>query len=183
MPVTETDGGGPQPVGASKGAAFGTGGAERRPRVIGFTELKKWVRHRHPVQYLDRVTDYVPGKFLTAVVNVSGSMPCLTGHFPERAIFPSASAMMAFGECGIILYQLSTRPLDEDEITLMGSIQIWSRRIIVPGDTLVMTATCDRLRDNFLRFSGTGRVDGVVATEARISLMRKKVADVGPQLW
>ncbi|NEJ54584.1 beta-hydroxyacyl-ACP dehydratase, partial [Rhizobium leguminosarum] len=27
----------------------------RQPRVMGFTELKGWLRHRHPMVYLDRV--------------------------------------------------------------------------------------------------------------------------------
>jgi 3-hydroxymyristoyl/3-hydroxydecanoyl-(acyl carrier protein) dehydratase len=159
------------------------GDGKPQKRSIGFTELKKWVRHRYPVHYLDRVVDYAPGEYLTAIVNVSGSMPCITGHFPERAIFPSASALMAFGECGIVLYQLSTRPLRDDEVTLMGGIRLWSRRLIVPGDQLELTVTCDRLRDNFLSFHGTGRVEGEVATEARISLIRKDIADLGPQSW
>ncbi|MFJ2745719.1 3-hydroxyacyl-ACP dehydratase FabZ family protein [Streptomyces sp. NPDC087440] len=157
--------------------------ADTEPRQMGFTEIKEWVRHRYPVNYLDRITDWTPGESLTALFNVSGSLPCLVGHFPERAILPSSSTMMAFAQCGIVLYQLSTRKLRDDEITLMGNSTISSRRILVPGDQLTLHISCDRLRDNYLRFTGTAYVDGEVASRVRTSLIRKKVADLGPQLW
>ncbi|MFD3515739.1 beta-hydroxyacyl-ACP dehydratase [Streptomyces sp. NPDC058657] len=152
-------------------------------RTMGFTEIQQWVRHRYPMNYLDRVTDYTPGEHLTALVSISGSMPVFQGHFPERAIFPSSSAMLAIAEAGVILYQVSTKPLRDDEITLMGTMEIRSKRIVVPGDQLVLTVTCESLRDNFLRFTGVGRVDGKVVTQARTSLIRKNIADLGRQLW
>nr|WP_275938398.1 hypothetical protein [Pectobacterium brasiliense] len=60
---------------------------DHQPRLMGFTELKGWLRHRHPMVYLDRVLDYEPGKYIKTLMAVSGQTDAIAGHFPERAIF------------------------------------------------------------------------------------------------
>ena len=58
--------------------------APRVPNTMGFSELRSWLRHRHPMVFLDRVLDYEPAQFLTATVAVSGALDVMAGHFPER---------------------------------------------------------------------------------------------------
>ncbi|MGW7595808.1 3-hydroxyacyl-ACP dehydratase FabZ family protein, partial [Streptomyces rubiginosohelvolus] len=77
-------------------------------RTMGFTELKSWLRHRHPMVYLDRILDYEPGVRLRSSLSVSGTMDVIAGHFPDRAVFPASHLTQAFAQSGIILYQLST---------------------------------------------------------------------------
>lgn len=96
---------------------------EIRHRQIGFTELKQWLRHRHPMIYLDRVIDFVPGDYLESIMAVSGQVDAIAGHFPERAVFPASHMMQAISQSAIILYQLSTSKLADDEITLIGSLK------------------------------------------------------------
>ncbi|WP_010217411.1 3-hydroxyacyl-ACP dehydratase FabZ family protein, partial [Pseudomonas amygdali] len=95
----------------------------RAQRTMGFTELKTWLRHRHPMVYLDRVLDYEPGVQIKTLMAVSGQTDALAGHFPERAIYPASHLMQAISQSAIILFQLSTSRLAGDEVTLVGSIK------------------------------------------------------------
>ena len=49
---------------------------EKKANAIGFTELKKWLRHRHPMIYIDRVLDYEPSEYFQCMMSVSGTMDC-----------------------------------------------------------------------------------------------------------
>lgn len=157
--------------------------AECQPRVMGFTELKGWLRHRHPMVYLDRVLDYEPGKYLKSLMAVSGQIDALSGHFPERAIFPASHLMQAISQSAIILYQLSTSPLTDDEISLVGSIKARFTRLIVPGDQVIFNTTCETLNGDFFTFACQTEVSGTAAGMLKGSLIRKKVSDLGRPLW
>jgi 3-hydroxyacyl-[acyl-carrier-protein] dehydratase len=155
----------------------------RATRVLGFTEIKQWLRHRHPMIYIDRVVDYEPGVFLNSVLSVSGALDCLAGHFPERAIFPASHLMQAFAQSGIILLQLSTTPLADDEITLVGSVKSRFTKIVVPGDQVIFEVRADRFMSNTFFLSSTARVDERPVAMFKGTLIRTRIEDLGRQLW
>ncbi|MFF1545827.1 3-hydroxyacyl-ACP dehydratase FabZ family protein [Streptomyces sp. NPDC058291] len=152
-------------------------------RQIGFSELKKWLRHRHPMIYIDRITDHEPGVFLKSLLSVSGNLDAISGHFPERAIYPGSHLMQAFAQSGIILYQMSTSPLADDELTLIGSVKSRFTRPVVPGDQVIFDVRADRLVGTTFFFSCQATVDGLTVAAFRGTLTRRKAADLGRQLW
>ncbi|MBJ7221972.1 MULTISPECIES: 3-hydroxyacyl-ACP dehydratase FabZ family protein [unclassified Brenneria] len=156
---------------------------ERQPRVMGFTELKGWLRHRHPMVFLDRVLDYEPADYIKTLMAVSGQTDAIAGHFPERAIFPASHMMQAIAQSAIILFQLSTAPLTDDEVTLIGSLKSRFTRVVVPGDQIIFELHCESLRGNFLTFSCRAAVSGHTVGMVKGSLVRQKVSDLGVQLW
>lgn len=151
--------------------------------VLGFTEIKQWLRHRHPMIYIDRVLDYHPGESLRSLTLVSGTMDAISGHFPERAVYPGSHLIQAFSQSGIILYQMSTSVLADDEMTLIGSVQSRFMKIVVPGDQVIFSIRCDKLVGNAFMFSGRATVEGTSVAAFRASLARVKVEDLGRQLW
>lgn len=151
--------------------------------TLGFTELKQWLRHRHPMIYIDRILDYKPGEYLRSVTMVSGTMDAIAGHFPERAIFPGSHLMQAFAQSGIILYQLSTSPLEDDELTVIGSAQSRFMKIVVPGDQVIYDLRVDRLYGSSFHFSCRATVEGKPVAAFRGSLVRTKIEELGRQLW
>jgi len=155
----------------------------REPRVMGFTELKGWLRHRHPMVYLDRVLDYEPGVYLKSLMAVSGQTDAISGHFPERAVFPASHMMQAIAQSAIILAQLSTSRLADDEITLIGSVKARFTRVVVPGDQIIFTTTCESLRGNFLAFACRAEVSDKTVAKTKGTLARTKITDLGEQLW
>jgi 3-hydroxymyristoyl/3-hydroxydecanoyl-(acyl carrier protein) dehydratase len=174
-----------EPTGASAPdtAAATPGGDDRSPRTMGFTELKTWLRHRHPMVYVDRVVDHEPGEFLTGLVSVSGALDVVAGHFPERAIFPASHLSQAVAQCAIILYQLGTRQLADDELTLIGSLHSRFTSVIVPGDQVLLHVQVARLRETTLSFTCRATVDGRRVAALRGTLVRTSVESLGRQLW
>jgi 3-hydroxyacyl-[acyl-carrier-protein] dehydratase len=152
-------------------------------RTMGFTEIKSWLRHRHPMLYLDRVLDCEPGVRLVSRLAVSAQMDAIAGHFPERAIFPASHLSQAFAQSGIILFQVSTSRLAEDELTLVGAMNSRFFRIVAPGDTVTITVTADRLLGSTFFFSGRAVVDSTTVAAFRANLVRRKAADMGQQWW
>jgi len=155
----------------------------KNKKTMGFTELKKWLRHRHPMIMVDRIIDYEPHEFLTALLNVSGSMDCIAGHFPERAIYPGSNLIQAFSQCGIILLQLCSSKLKDDEVTVVGSINTRFYKVVVPGDTVILHLKVDKQIQNLFYFSGTATVEGERVCAFKFSIARMLVKDLGDPLW
>lgn len=155
----------------------------REKNVIGFSDLKKWLRHRHPMIFIDRVIDYEPGKYIEALLAVSGSLDCIAGHFPERAIYPASHLIQAFSQCGIILFQVSTYPIEEDELTLVGSINSRFFKVIVPGDTVKLKLNLDKLYLNTAFFYGDATVEGKRVASIKLSVTKTKIASLSNSLW
>ncbi|MBA6439087.1 beta-hydroxyacyl-ACP dehydratase [Streptomyces sp. GMR22] len=150
---------------------------------MGFTELKQWLRHRHPMIYLDRVLDYEPGAYLKSLLSVSGQIDAVAGHFPDRAVYPASHMSQAFAQSGIVLYQLSTSPLADDELTLIGSVKARFTRIVVPGDQVVFTVTSEAIRDDTFLFACRATVGDATVARFKGTLIRAKIADLGEPLW
>jgi 3-hydroxyacyl-[acyl-carrier-protein] dehydratase len=163
--------------------ALQSASTERTPRTLGFTELKTWLRHRHPMVMLDRVTDYEPGQFLQARLAVSGSLDFVAGHFPERAIFPGSHLIQALSQAAIILFQLSTSRLADDELTLISSVEARFFKVVVPGDCVDLRISVDRLVGDMLKVSARAEVEGVRVAAMRATLARTKVAALGAPAW
>jgi 3-hydroxyacyl-[acyl-carrier-protein] dehydratase len=155
----------------------------RTKRTLGFSDLKKWLRHRHPMVLLDRILDYEPAHYLTALLSVSGNLDCVSGHFPERAIYPGSHLIQAVAQAGIILFQMSTTPLADNELTLISSMESRFFKVIVPGDQVELSARVDRLRGNVLHFSCKAVVATVRVAAFRATIVRTEVNSLGAQLW
>jgi 3-hydroxyacyl-[acyl-carrier-protein] dehydratase len=155
----------------------------RTARTMGFTEIKNWLRHRHPMLYLDRILDYEPGDFLISRLSVSGAQDAVAGHFPERAIYPASHLTQAWAQSGIILYQLSTAKLADDEITLVGSVHSRFTKIVVPGDQVTFAVRAERIIGNAFFFGATATVEGTVVAKFRGNLVRVQATDLGDPLW
>ncbi|WP_329101248.1 hypothetical protein OG792_20530 [Micromonospora sp. NBC_01699] len=152
-------------------------------RTMGFAEIKTWLRHRHPMLYLDRVLDFEPGVRLVSRLSVSAQTDAIAGHFPDRAIYPASHLSQAFAQSGIILLQVSTSRLADDELTLVGAMNSRFFRIVAPGDTVTITVSVDRQLNNTFFFSGRAVVDSTTVAAFRANLVRRNVADMGHQWW
>ena len=81
-------------------------------RSMDIHEVRRYLPHRYPFMLIDRVLDYVPGEYLTAVKNITYNEPQFTGHFPERPIMPGVLLIEAMATV------LKAHP--EAQLTLAG---------------------------------------------------------------
>ena len=94
--------------------------------------------HRYPFLLVDRVLDYKPFEFLTAIKGVTVNEPCFMGHFPGNPIMPGVLILEALAQASAILSNLSRTPKEGHEfVYFFASIDNAKfKQIVTPGDVL-----------------------------------------------
>ena len=111
-----------------------------------------------------------PASAWWAIKNVTANEPQFTGHFPDRPIMPGVLMVEALAQTG--RSPSSRLPEYRGKLALFAGIdECRFRRTVLPGDTLRMEVTVEKLRGLFGRCEATATVDGEVAVEATISFI------------
>jgi 3-hydroxyacyl-[acyl-carrier-protein] dehydratase len=138
--------------------------------MMDIHEILKRLPHRYPFVMVDRVLEVEHGKRLLALKNVSINEPYFVGHFPSRPVMPGvlmlealaqASALLSFDSAGIVV----------DEKTLFYFAGIDSarfKRVVEPGDQLLLDVTLRRARQGIFKYAAQARVGDEVAVEAEL---------------
>lgn len=137
---------------------------------IEAADIMRIIPHRYPFLLVDRVIELEPGKRVVAVKNVTANEPQFTGHFPERPIMPGVLMVEALAQAGAVA--VLSLPEYAGKLALFAGIdECRFRRTVVPGDTLRMEVTIEKLRGMFGRGRAVASVDGETAVEATISFV------------
>lgn len=123
--------------------------------------------HRPPFRFVDVVDECVPGERVTARYRVTGDEAFLAGHFPGNPIFPGVIQLEALAQAGGIALLADARYAGK--LPLFGGVEeVRFRRIVKPGDDLVLDVTLERLSARGGWGRGTATVDGAVTCTARL---------------
>ena len=104
---------------------------------LDICEIMDLLPHRYPFLLVDRVLDFVPGKTLHAVKNVSFNEPIFTGHFPGQPVFPGVLILEALAQAtGILAFKSHGKP-KENELYYFAAIDnARFKRPVTPGDVM-----------------------------------------------
>jgi 3-hydroxyacyl-[acyl-carrier-protein] dehydratase len=151
-------------------AATAVAGAPDLTLPIEAAEIMRIIPHRYPFLLVDRVVELEPGKRVVAIKNVTANEPQFTGHFPDRPIMPGVLMVEAMAQAGAVA--VLSLPEYAGKLALFAGIdECRFRRTVLPGDTLRMEVTLEKLRGTFGRARAVASVDGEVAAEATISFI------------
>ena len=133
-------------------------------------DIMRILPHRYPVLLVDRIVELEPGKRVVGIKSVTANEPQFTGHFPERPIMPGVLMVEALAQTGAVA--VLTLPEYHGKLVLFAGIdECRFRRTVLPGDTLRMEVTVEKLRGMFGRARAVATVDGEPAVDATISFV------------
>jgi len=142
---------------------------EEKKYVMDTEEVKKYLPHRYPFLFLDRVLE-IRENGLTAVKNVSGNEAFFQGHFPDYPVMPGVLQIEALAQAGALLviyqYKLQNKP-----VYFMALDKVRFRSQVVPGDVLTIEVELQRFGGKVARVYGKGLVGDTVALEANMIAM------------
>ena len=144
--------------------------------VIDIHRILKLLPHRYPFLLVDRVIELDPGKTIKALKNVTMNEPFFQGHFPDFPVMPGVLIIEALAQTAALL-TFSEEHDPEDVYYFAGIDGARFKRIVLPGDQLMMHATFERAKAGIYKFQVKATVQDELAAEASITCaVRKKSA-------
>jgi 3-hydroxyacyl-[acyl-carrier-protein] dehydratase len=123
--------------------------------------------HRPPFRFVDVIDELAPGERVRARYRVTGAEAFLAGHFPGNPILPGVIQLEALAQAGAVALLADDRYAGS--LPLFGGVEgVRWRRLVRPGDELVLEVVMDRLSARGGWGQGTATVGGKAACKARL---------------
>jgi 3-hydroxyacyl-[acyl-carrier-protein] dehydratase len=125
------------------------------PTQLDINAILKQLPHRYPFLLVDRVIECKKGESIRALKNVTYNEPFFTGHFPHRPVMPGVmiiealaqtSGILAFVTAGVI-------PDENTRFYFVGIDKARFRKVVEPGDQLILTARLERNLKGIWKFA------------------------------
>ena len=134
-------------------------------------EIQGLIPHRWPILLVDRIVEYdADARRIVGIKGVTANEWFFQGHFPGLPVMPGVFQVEALAQTMAVY--VAKQPGFSDRIGLFAGIDgCRFKRVVVPGDTLRLEVTMEKLGSRFGRGRGVASVDGQVCCEASLSFM------------
>ncbi len=134
---------------------------------FGIDEVMKTLPHRYPFLLVDRIIESDWDTRIVGLKNITVNEPFFQGHFPGNPVMPWVLQMEAMAQvAGILLNKRNNR---DGQIAYFSSIhKARFRKIVRPGDTLIMEIVMIKARLNLAKVQATARVNGELVSEGEL---------------
>jgi len=133
-------------------------------------DVRRLLPHRYPFLLVDRVLECVKGQSIRALKNVTANEPFFPGHFPHRPVMPGVMIIEALAQCAGILAFITADviPDENTRFYFVGIDKARFRRVVEPGDQLILTAKLERAIRGIWKFSTVAYVGTDEAASAEM---------------
>jgi len=123
--------------------------------------------HRPPFRFVDAVDECTPGVSALARYRVTGEEDFLAGHFPGNPVLPGVIQLEALAQTGAVAVLADER--FAGRLPLFGGMEkVRFRRLVRPGDELVLAVTLERLSTKGGWGTARASVEGATTCHARL---------------
>ena len=139
--------------------------------VLTTREIEALIPHRWPMLMVDRIVEYdAEARRIVGIKGITAAEWWAQGHFPGLPILPGVLQVEALAQTMAVY--VAKQPGFGDRIGLFAAIdETRFKRVVVPGDTLRLEVTMEKLGSRMGRGRGVASVDGEVACEATLSFL------------
>lgn len=139
-------------------------------KTMNVIEILNMLPHRYPLLLVDKVLDFEPGKFLTAVKNVTVNEPFFQGHFPGYPVMPGVLILESMAQAtGLLGFNTMEEGSSDRMLYLfVGIDEARFKRQVIPGDTMTLHVEFLRKSRGIWKFNCTAKVGDELAAEAVI---------------
>jgi 3-hydroxyacyl-[acyl-carrier-protein] dehydratase len=139
---------------------------------VDVEQIKKYLPHRAPMLFVERLTDIVPEESATGWKAVSYNEPHFVGHFPGHAVMPGVLIVEAMAQtAGALVVHSLGFERDKKVVYFMTIEKARFRKPVTPGVMLRMPVKKLQRRDPVWRFEGKAYVGETLCAEAEFSAM------------
>lgn len=145
--------------------------------ILDIHKILKKLPHRYPFLLVDRVLEFEKDRCIKALKNVTINEPYFGGHFPVRPVMPGVLMLEALAQTSALLsFESMGEELSEDAVVYFVGIDgARFKRVVEPGDQLILEASIDRVRGGIYKYKARASVDGETAVEAELMCTMRKV--------
>ena len=144
--------------------------------ILARDEILKYLPHRDPFLFIDKVISIEEGNNIHASMNIKDDDVFLEGHFPDNPIVPGVILIEAMGQAsGILGFKTMGKTPEEGSIYVIAGVdKARFRQRVLPGDKVDIFSKVLGSKNGIWKFECFAEVQGKLVCSANILCAERK---------